>query len=643
MNKRSVDNSKLYQIAKEFQPELDAFERKHNLVGARNLVLRGLENRKKEFTPEGYKRTLMSIEKIHNVRSLIQFLWNSTLAWDDVNNKVTKLTPTRESMKLTEGRKSNILKVLSQLHAYLKRYQDLDKTEARFEQRLEDAGCTDMYAVIDDILDIVDAGKKTDKAELLNRVYKTYFPKTAKKDPASDEEVEEAIGDESDVGDEEAGQAVEGDPEMATFDNGENPDGTTLGDVRKSDEAYMGSEDFYDDEGDSANGDDLQSDLDRSRGKLDDFEESTESFDDDYDTWEDSENLMNMAAGGDDFDAELNRWHNIDADIKADFPSDDTRIEETIKAAKTRARMMREAGEEFDMNSEYDDSDDFGDIDEFDIPDQALRGTRHPNDASGSLNDSVFAYIEEIKSMTPDISNVELADEIVNEFSDSEFPMEKGMAYDIIEDYDAENDSSNEEATEGDIEEEYESLSMDGMPDDMILDKLVRKYKLTRHEIKMILGGDNLMESKKKVLSEKISLPDHFKQLASLAYTQLSDGKDEFDVMLNLRDKGLSNREIDNIFDFIAFRQPVLQEMVGPTDQGGTQAPPPSSTPATPYDTSSSSDPASTDSNSTVGTPPQDNQTQELLQNPEFADFFQAMSKINPNDLQNLTQALGQK
>jgi len=85
------------------------------------------------------------------------------------------------------------------------------------------------------------------------------------------------------------------------------------------------------------------------------------------------------------------------------------------------------------------------------------------------------------------------------------------------------------------------------------------------------------------------------------------------------------------------------QEMVGPTDQGGTQAPAPSSTPATPYDTSSSSDSTPTGSNSTVGAPPQEDKTQELLQNPEFADFFQAMSKINPNDLQNLTQALGQK
>jgi hypothetical protein len=39
-------------------------------------------------------------------------------------------TTKRISMKLTEGRKSNILKILSQLHAYLKRYQDLDKTES---------------------------------------------------------------------------------------------------------------------------------------------------------------------------------------------------------------------------------------------------------------------------------------------------------------------------------------------------------------------------------------------------------------------------------------------------------------------------------------------------------------------------------
>jgi len=143
--------------------------------------------------------------------------------------------------RLTEGRKANILKMLSQLHAYLARYDDLDKAETHFQQRMEDAGCSDMYAVIDEVLDVVDTAKKSEKAKLLNKIYKAYFPKSAKAEPATDEEVESAMDSHhlDGVGEE----AIE--DEAETSEASEEPteededEGVTLGDVRKPEEDYV--------------------------------------------------------------------------------------------------------------------------------------------------------------------------------------------------------------------------------------------------------------------------------------------------------------------------------------------------------------------------------------------------------------------
>lgn len=94
---------------------------------------------------------------------------------------------------LTEGRKSNIIKMLSQLHAYLSRYDDLEKAEVRYAKRCEELGCSDIYAVIDDVLDVVQTGKKADKAKLLRKIYRKYFPKVAEAEPAGEQEVEQAM------------------------------------------------------------------------------------------------------------------------------------------------------------------------------------------------------------------------------------------------------------------------------------------------------------------------------------------------------------------------------------------------------------------------------------------------------------------
>lgn len=118
-------------------------------------------------------------------------------------------------MKILEGRKSNVLKVLSQLYTYLKTHEDLEKTEDRFQQRLEDAGCSDVYAVIDDVFDLT-KNKKEDKEKTFGKIYRVYFKYTTE-----EEDEESSLDDKNN-----------------SSENEESED-TTLGDIRKSEEEYL--------------------------------------------------------------------------------------------------------------------------------------------------------------------------------------------------------------------------------------------------------------------------------------------------------------------------------------------------------------------------------------------------------------------
>jgi len=914
-------------------------------------------------------------------------------------------------MKLEEGRKSNILKTLSQLHAYLKRYQDLDKTEAHFEQRLEDAGCTDMFAAIDDVLDIVETGKAADKARLLNKVYKQYFPKTAKKDPASDEELEAAIGEEEE--EEEAGE-VEGTPQMATYADlgGQGAEGKTLGDIRKSDQAYMsggddedwGEEDDESDidatnarkresrmsdldlaqreemygpggdpddadrnmtynggEGIGLSGEELDNEyfgtepeepifdpdeenldadwmkesvlreayvepdgstmpLDDSEDQIDDqdYEEEESQYsiedlepgmivncgaygdgiivcsihdehrfwgtddiedykkngpdasgwyfdvgdiedivgnandDDDDDDWEDQAERREMDSTFGTFKDGLS-----DPDESSDYwkEHEDTEIEETIKAAENRAEQLREGGPmqgpalgstprpkdpkdkidwpvemsdeeeheyddyEAEMNEgkqrrpfdegsdtgwgdatpETEEYDDLGETDDFETPERSLGGTRHPEGIMGTMNDEVFEYIDDIKSVDPEISDEEIIDEIIKEFSGSEHRMQRDKASDILSDYEAENNPTNEEATSGQIEDEYADLAIDGVPDSEIIERLIHKYKLTRHELEMMLGeereagfdsyesnedediddteqefeDDNeLNESiddlgdvgdfprpkaqdlefeseedfeafhdakdwlqgrgfsvgqmcrdapigfkegdwaiakwfnlemkdkaqldgyiigdkrhgpikikfgnaaratedlinevpersekkpKSKVLKlrgfpeAKAILPDDFKATALRIYKQLAAGRSEDSVISNLIDKGYTDKEVDKVFDYLAFKNPLAESMPGPSDQhAGQPTQPPAAAPPTPYDTTSSDLTSSPDSTTetlpttptaadTSTTPPSGNPIAAAPQSKEMTDFLQTLDKAGPDGLESLTKLM---
>jgi len=445
--------------------------------------------------------------------------------------------------RLTEGRKANILKMLSQLHAYLARYDDLDKAETHFQQRMEDAGCSDMYAVIDEVLDVVDTAKKSEKAKLLNKIYKAYFPKSAKAEPATDEEVESAmdshhldgVGEEAIEDEAETSEASE-EPTEEDEEPGEDEDeGVTLGDVRKPEEDYVAA---------AANG--------GSDDEVEDEEKPEELEEGLLSLANNARILGNMKHTSVMTDAELDKLYNdairpeyreIDPSItdelhravaaaKKGGVGEDEFFERTIKQARFYSKKLREDLDEIDdfeddgdmdryEDSFADDVDlfkrdsaagieddlDFSDeestdedFDEFDpalesedemadfpVPSQAEMGN-FPVGQNESLQEAAEDLIADLIASGID-NDEDLIEAIIQELSDPEHPMERGMASDILESYYEMNDPANEEATEGDMEQEYEDMVAEGYPDADIIQKLTKKYGLTRHEIEMSLGG----------------------------------------------------------------------------------------------------------------------------------------------------------
>jgi hypothetical protein len=454
--------------------------------------------------------------------------------------------------RLAEGRKANILKMLSQLHAYLARYNDLDKAETRFQQRMEDAGCSDMYAVIDEVLDVVDTAKKSEKAKLLNKIYKAYFPKSAKAEPATDEEVEsamdthhldgvgeKAIEDEAEESDSSEDVTDEDDEAEEEAD-----EGVTLGDVRKPEEDYVAAaanggnedEDEDEDEDDSEDdeGEELEEGLDSvaNRSRVPgDMKRTSVMSDEELDKLYNDAIRPEYRAIDPGITDEL---HRAVAAAKKGGAGEDEFFERTIKQARFCSKKIRESIEDDIENADSDDaefSDRYGDsfsddvklfnrdsaagieddefedegidedFDEFDpsldseedladfpVPAQAEMGN-YPVGDDQSLQDAAEELIADLIASGIE-DDEELIEAIIQKFSDPEHPMEYGMASDILEDYYEMNDPANEDATEGDMEQEYEDMVMDGWSDDEIIQKLSKKYGLTRHEIEMSIGDE---------------------------------------------------------------------------------------------------------------------------------------------------------
>jgi len=557
--------------------------------------------------------------------------------------------------RFTEGRKANILKMLSQLHAYLARYDDLDKAETHFKQRMEDAGCLDIYAVIDEVLDVVDTAKHSEKAKLLNKIYKTYFPKSAKDEPATDEEIESAMDTHhlDGVGE----KAIEGDASEASDteedkDNGE--DEVTLGDIRKSEEDYVVA---------AANNDNDDTDEDERKDK-DEIEEDNGSDDDKLD-----EGLYNLAnrsrilnymknssiMSDDELEELYNNairpkykttdYNNINKPRRAVVTVGDGEIDEdefferTIKQARFYSKKIRESIEDdaedadsddivfddhherdfrddnidlvnkrdnndiedatFEDNEDFDEFDPMVDSEEslaaFPEPSQATMGD-YPVGYSQSLQDAAEELITDLIASGVE-DDEDLIEAIIQEFSDPEHPMEYGMASDILENYYEMNDPANEDVTEGDLEQEYDDMLMDGWSSSEILQKLSKKYGLTRHEIEMSIGG----------------IPDI--------------DQDAFD---------------ESYYSSTKTSKMTEGTMPGPGDQGGASTPPPHTRPSNSISAPDTTKTDTSTSNTTSTDTSQQNQSpdpkQIIQQNPDVPDFFSAMAKMKPEEIQSLAK-----
>lgn len=455
---------------------------------------------------------------------------------------------------LTEGRKSNVLKMLSQLHTYLARYDDLDKAEERFKQRFEDAGCSDLYAVIDDVLDVVDIAKKAEKAKLLNKIYKQYFPKAAKEDPASDEDVEKAIDDHHLDGAGTTEEAIE-----------DEADEKTLGDIRKTDPEELTTVEGTVKEEETEG----TPEQDENKNEDEDLDENDDASNED----EDLEEGIRKVKGGYQNIGKSGKKHSktpmtkkqAHAQQQAMYASgfkenfgeflaemvrtgnEDLIIENSIRTSKMNIRKLKEGFEdeenfdpeedgdllayisdddndddEFEVEENFDVEDDINDaLEDEEVEDETEEGEgteeemlQYPEPARArigshvpplgsneSLTDAVMAFIDDQIVAGVD-DDEDLIDKIIEEFSDPESSMERHIASEILEEYYEMNDSANEEATEGDIEREYEDLYSEGFPDSEILEKLTTKYGLSKHEVEMIVSNVREEEDEKKNFEE---------------------------------------------------------------------------------------------------------------------------------------------
>lgn len=96
----------------------------------------------------------------------------------------------------------------------------------------------------------------------------------------------------------------------------------------------------------------------------------------------------------------------------------------------------------------------------------------------GSLQDDVEEFI--VTMLDQGFTKGEIIEKIPEMFNGFDI----GLAFDAYEDYERDNDSSNEEATVGDIERFIDELELEGFPHDEAIEKATKRYKLTASEIR---------------------------------------------------------------------------------------------------------------------------------------------------------------
>lgn len=147
-------------------------------------------------------------------------------------------------------------------------------------------------------------------------------------------------------------------------------------------------------------------------------------------------------------------------------------------------------------------------------------------------------------------------------------------------------------------------------------------------------------------LFEAATITPEFNKAARAAYEQLAMGKPMNSVSMWLQDKyHFDQKQIDLIFHYMSMMQPkrvAEGTMPGPSDQGGASTPPPHQGPS---DSISAPAPDMGSDKPAPGTDtakPQQGEApdpkQMIQQNPELADFFAAMAKMKPEEIQNITQ-----
>lgn len=139
--------------------------------------------------------------------------------------------------------------------------------------------------------------------------------------------------------------------------------------------------------------------------------------------------------------------------------------------------------------------------------------------------------------------------------------------------------------------------------------------------------------------------PD-FAKAAKLMTTYLARGKHPAAISQVIKDRfGFSDNMVANVLQYVTLnsvpRTPMREgTMPGPTDQGGASTPPPHTGPSNSIsapapDVDTESKPSDSNDNSQQDSV---DPKQTVQQNPDLADFFAAMAKLKPEEIQNMTQ-----
>lgn len=140
------------------------------------------------------------------------------------------------------------------------------------------------------------------------------------------------------------------------------------------------------------------------------------------------------------------------------------------------------------------------------------------------------------------------------------------------------------------------------------------------------------------------ALSPRFAKAADLAQKRIRAGYSPNSVIDYLQKTyGFTAENAQNIMQYLILTRKIMMEgtMPGPSDQGGASTPPPHTGPSNSISAPSPDLETEAKPSNTNEDPQQDNAVdpkEMLQQNPNLADFFAAMAKMKPEEIQNMTQ-----